>query len=74
MTDNVDVVSSFCVPFFCVQTVDSCGTSGEHDGEAPDSRSIAVAKRHGIDISQHESRRLTAADWTNFNYILASDR
>lgn len=64
-----------CVLHSCfrLQSVDSAGTSGEHDGEAPDDRSIAVARRHGIDISKHQSRRITAQDWNKFNYILALD-
>jgi protein-tyrosine-phosphatase len=57
----------------CSQTVDSCGTSGEHDGDPPDDRSIAVAKKHGLDISSHISRRLAPEDWTRFSYILAMD-
>lgn len=55
------------------QTVDSAGTSGEHDGDAPDDRSIAVARRNNIDITQHQSRRITKQDWTEFDYILALD-
>ena len=35
--------------------MDSAGTSAEHEGDCPDSRSIAVAKRHAIDISAGRS-------------------
>ena len=32
--------------------IDSAGTSGWHDGESPDKRSIANAAENGIDISR----------------------
>ena len=31
--------------------IDSAGTGGWHAGEAPDKRAIAVAKKHGVDVS-----------------------
>ena len=31
--------------------IDSAGTAAYHIGNAPDKRSIAVAKQHGLDIS-----------------------
>jgi protein-tyrosine-phosphatase len=54
------------------QTVDSAGTSSEHEGDEPDSRSIAVAKRNGIDISTHKAQQLTGKLWTQYDVILAS--
>ena len=32
--------------------VDSAGTSGFHEGELPDRRSIQVAKKYGIDLNR----------------------
>jgi protein-tyrosine phosphatase len=55
-------------------TVDSAGTSGEHDGEAPDPGSIAVARRHGLDLGALRSRRLTRADLDHADLIVAMDR
>ncbi|KQC33220.1 MULTISPECIES: low molecular weight protein-tyrosine-phosphatase [Nonlabens] len=55
-------------------TVDSAGTSGGHKGEAPDKRSIEVAKRYDLDISQQRSRKLTPQDLENFDYIYVMDR
>ncbi|MGB1481214.1 MAG: low molecular weight phosphotyrosine protein phosphatase, partial [Flavobacteriales bacterium] len=39
--------------------VDSAGTNGLHDGEAPDRRAQQEMRRHGIDISKQVSRQLT---------------
>lgn len=54
--------------------IDSAGTSGWHVGEPPDRRSQAAALERGIDLSQQSSRRLTAADFDRFDYLLAMDR
>ena len=54
-------------------SVDSAGTSDWHIGRAPDSRSIACAKRAGYDLSQQRARQVTAADFAEFDYILAMD-
>ncbi len=58
---------------FLKYSIDSAGTSGSHRGQAPDKRSIAVAKRHGIDISSQASRKLTAQDLEDFDYIFVMD-
>jgi protein-tyrosine phosphatase len=54
--------------------IDSAGTNGYHTGELPDQRSIAVASRHGIDISAQRCRQLTADDYTRFDLIIGMDR
>lgn len=53
--------------------VDSAGTSAFHSGEKPDSRSIEVAFRNGIDISDQRSRQIADADLENFDLILVMD-
>jgi len=53
--------------------VDSAGTSGFHEGNLPDSRSIAVAKQYGIDITNQRSRKFTVSDYDNFDLIFAMD-
>lgn len=53
--------------------VDSAGTSGWHQGEAPDGRSQQVAAKYGIDISQQKSRKFTVADFDQFDLIFAMD-
>jgi protein-tyrosine phosphatase len=54
-------------------TVDSAGTSGGHKGQAPDKRSIAIANKNGIDISQQKSRKLVKEDFKNYDYLYVMD-
>ena len=53
--------------------VDSAGTSGAHSGELPDSRSIQVAEKYGIDITDQRSRKLRSIDYEEFDLIFAMD-
>ncbi|HEX2204085.1 MAG TPA: low molecular weight protein-tyrosine-phosphatase [Longimicrobium sp.] len=52
--------------------IDSAGTSGYHDGAAPDRRSTETARRRGITL-EGQSRKLTAADLRAFDYVIAMD-
>jgi len=54
--------------------IDSAGTAGYHIGAAPDSRSQAVARRRGIDISGLRARRVEPGDYSKFDLMLAMDR
>ena len=54
--------------------VDSAGTSGFHQGEPPDRRSIHVCSTHGLHIGGQRSRRVVGSDFTNFDLIVAMDR
>lgn len=53
--------------------VDSSGTSGWHEGDLPDRRSIEVARTNGIDITSQRSRQIRAKDLESFDLILAMD-
>lgn len=53
--------------------VDSAGTSGWHDGEMPDRRSIEVAKNYDIDISRQKSRKFVVSDFDTYDHIIAMD-
>jgi protein-tyrosine phosphatase len=53
---------------------DSAGTHGYHVGEPPDRRTIACARRRGIDLSGLRARRVQAGDFDGFDLILAMDR
>lgn len=55
-------------------TVDSAGTGSWHIGEKPDTRSIAVARKHHIDISRQRARQFKASDLQEYDLILAMDR
>ena len=54
--------------------IDSAGTADYHIGKRPDHRSIAVAKKYGIDISGQRCRQLTGEDLKEFDHIYAMDR
>lgn len=54
--------------------VDSAGTSGWHQGEPPDSRSVQIMSLHGFDISKQKSRALNREDLQLFDFILVMDR
>lgn len=54
--------------------VDSAGTAGYHVGHAPDTRSIKVAQKYGIDISRQRCRKFTPEDFQKFDTIYAMDR
>lgn len=54
--------------------VDSAGTSGFHQGELPDPRSIAVARLNGIDITNQRSRKFLVEDFDNFDLIYTMDQ
>lgn len=53
--------------------VDSAGTGAWHAGEAPDSRSIRVARDNGVDISGQRARQLVHLDYARFDWIVAMD-
>ena len=53
--------------------VDSAGTSGHHQGDTPDQRSIDVAQANGLDISEQRSRKLTVKDLDNFDLVCVMD-
>ncbi|HSV87032.1 MAG TPA: low molecular weight protein-tyrosine-phosphatase [Bacteroidales bacterium] len=54
--------------------VDSAGTSAFHTGENPDFRSIEIALKHGIDISEQRARLFSSDDFDKFDYIFVMDR
>jgi len=54
--------------------VDSAGTAAYHVGELPDTRSIAVAKKYGIDLTNQRARKFVATDFYTFDLIFAMDK
>jgi protein-tyrosine phosphatase len=53
--------------------VDSAGTAAYHVGNLPDERSIEVAKKYGIDITNQRARKFTVKDFEAFDFIYAMD-
>ena len=54
--------------------VDSAGTGNWHIGQAPDHRSIAIAKKYGLDISTQCCRLFTPADFDYYDRIYVMDK
>lgn len=54
-------------------TVDSAGTGNWHEGEAPDGRSVNVARKYGLDISKQRARQIRDQDFNEFDFMLAMD-
>ena len=54
--------------------VDSAGTAAYHVGELPDSRSISMAAKYGIDITNQRARQFKVIDFDRFDKILVMDR
>lgn len=53
--------------------IDSAGTSGYHQGDPPDARSVATARARGVEVAG-VSRELSARDLDDFDYLIAMDR
>lgn len=53
--------------------VDSAGTGSYHIGELPDARSIQVANRNGIDITNQRARQFSVSDFNDFDFIYVMD-
>lgn len=53
--------------------IDSAGTGDWHIGQAPDKRSIAVAKLNSMDISGQKAQHFTAALFDHYDRIFVMD-
>ena len=53
--------------------VDSCGTGNWQVGGGADPGSVAVAAGHGLDLSPHRARQLSASDGEDFDWIVCMD-
>lgn len=53
--------------------VDSAGTGGWHQGEPPDRRAQAAARRNGVDIGGYRARQVRKEDFVRFTHIVAMD-
>jgi protein-tyrosine phosphatase len=54
--------------------IDSCGTGSWHVGECADHRSLAVARRHGIELECVGRQLDPENDFARFDWLLAMDR
>lgn len=53
--------------------VDSAGTANYHVGNAPDKRSVATARNHGLEISHLKGRQFRFEDFQTFDLIYTMD-
>jgi len=53
--------------------IDSAGTSGWHQGEPPDPRSVQAGEDRGYSFLGQTSRKIEPNDFITFDYILAMD-
>lgn len=53
--------------------VESAGTAAYHVGNKPDSRSIAVARQNGLNITNQRARKFNKQDFEDFDIIYAMD-
>lgn len=54
--------------------VDSAGTGAWHSGSLPDKRSIAVAKKYDIDLTDQCARVFLPEDFDRFDHIYVMDQ
>lgn len=54
--------------------IDSAGTHAYHIGEVPDRRAQSAATNRGVDLSMIRGRKFIAADFHQFDYVLAMDK
>jgi protein-tyrosine phosphatase len=54
--------------------LDSAATHDYHPGSPPDSRTVAVARQRGYDLSTLRARKVQPKDFEEFDLILAMDR
>lgn len=53
--------------------VDSAGTANYHVGNPPDKRSVVIAEKYGLDISNLRGRQFNASDFDDFDFIYVMD-
>ncbi len=53
--------------------VSSAGTANYHKGKLPDSRSIAVARKNGVDITDQKAAQFIKADFRKYDHIFVMD-
>ncbi|MBA3664287.1 MAG: low molecular weight phosphotyrosine protein phosphatase [Bacteroidetes bacterium] len=54
--------------------IDSAGTANYHVNEAPDPRTIANARKNGVDLSSLRARQFHVSDFEKFDHIYVMDK
>lgn len=53
--------------------IDSAGTANYHVGNSPDKRSVAIARKYGLNISHLKGRQFGVSDFDAFDVIYVMD-
>jgi protein-tyrosine phosphatase len=53
--------------------IDSAGTIAYHVGHPPDARAQKAAMKRGIDLGSQRARKVSPADFEDFDFVLAMD-
>ncbi len=53
--------------------VESAGTGNYHVGQSPDERSVKIAKKHNIDITEQRGRQFEVSDFDRYDLIYVMD-
>lgn len=56
-----------------IAEVDSAGTAAYHTGADPDSRTMSVLRKNGIEDYEHQARKVHPDDSNTFDWIFAMD-
>ncbi len=54
-------------------SIDSAGTHAYHVGNPPDQRAQDAALNRNVDLSKQRARRVSADDFSEFDYVIAMD-
>ena len=54
-------------------SIDSAGTHAYHVGNPPDQRAQDAALKRDVDLSSQRARRVSADDFSEFDYVIAMD-
>lgn len=54
--------------------IESAGTGDWHVGQAPDRRSVAIAKKYGVDLSTQRAQHFTDTLFDKYDKIFVMDR
>ena len=57
-----------------IAKIDSAGTGAYHEGDPPDPRTMDTLRANNINDYHHAARKIKAADFTDFDYILGMDK
>lgn len=67
------IMQSLCNKYNLDWHIESAGTGAWHIGKKPDVRSIEIAYRYNINISNQRARQISSCDFSRFDMVFAMD-